>query len=755
MKIMRQLFICYAFLSLLPLSLFAQKKEVDYVNSYIGSARNKDGALMPAVGPPFAMTNFTAQTGENALNRMPYFYEDKQIIGFIATHQPTLWMGDYGYISIMPQIGELKTLPNDRQLDFSHDAEKVSPYYYSVNLKTKNDKIIKSEMTSSSRCGIFQFTFPSAEEARFIVQALNVKVPANDFESHLNSYQQRIDSVVAYIHIDLKRNEITGYNPDRISYSLERSLPDFNGYFIIQFDKPIKSYGTWNNENTFKSLASLKGKKRLGAYVNFNTKSGEKIKVKIATSFISLDQARENLKHEIPAWDFNKVVTQTKATWQQSLEKFKTPGATDEQKTNFYTALYHSSMLPREFSEYGRYYSAGDDKIHNGVSYNDYSLWDTYRALHPFLIFSHPDRVNDMITSMLNIYKESGWLPMWPNPAESNIMIGTHADAVIADAYVKGFRGFDINTAYQAMHKNAFVPTPCDLTAGESLDRQVWFCFEGRAGLNYYHSLGYVPSDKKSESVSRTIEYGVDDYCTAQIAQRLHKTADYDSLIRWSKNYKNLYNVKTGFMAPRLLNGAWNKNPKEGFTEGTIWTYLFGATQDIPGMVSLMGGEDQFAAKLDSNFMGNYYAHDNEPGHHYIYLYDYCGQPWKTQALIRKHTRLNYQNAPNGINGNDDCGQMSAWYLFSVMGFYPVTPGSGIYAIGAPQLPSIIINYTVNGKATSLSILAKDLSEENMYVQKVTLDGKTISTPFISHDQIIHGKTLVFEMGAKPNYNWH
>ena len=752
---MRQLSFLSAFLILMPLYLFAQKAEVDYVNSYIGSARNKEGGLLPAVGPPFAMTNFCAQTGENAIDRMPYYYEDKQLMGFIATHQPTLWMGDYGYVSLMPQIGELKTLPNDRQLNFSHDEEKVSPYYYSVNLKTKENKFIKVEMTSSSRCGIFRFTFPSAKEARIIVQALNIKEPKNEWDSRLNSYKQRIDSITAYINIDIKHNEITGYNPDRVNYSVEQNLPNFKGYFIIQFDKPIKSYGTWNNDNVYKSLASLKGKKRLGAFVNFNTKSGEQIKVKIATSFISLDQARENLKREIPAWDFNKVVIQTKSSWQQSLAKFKTPGATDEQKTIFYTAIYHSCMYPREFSEYGRYYSAGDDKIHKGVSYNDYSLWDTYRALHPFLIFAQPQRVNDMITSMLNMYKESGWLPMWPNPAETNVMIGTHADAVIADAYVKGFRGFDVNTAYQAMRKNAFVPTPCDLTVVEKNNRPDWTCFEGRAGLNYYHSIGYVPSDKKRESVSRTIEYGIDDYGTAQLAKSLYKMADYDSLMKWSRNYKNLYNLKSGFMAPKLTNGTWDKNTKGGFTEGSPWTYLFGSTQDISGLISLMGGKEHFAAKLDSNFIGNHYVHENEPGHHYIYLYDYCGQPWKTQEMIRKHTRLNYKNLPNGINGNDDCGQMSAWYLFSVMGFYPVTPGSGLYAIGAPQLPLIIMKYTVKGKATSLSILAKNLSEENMYVQKVMLDGKTLESHFISHDQIIKHKTLVFVMGAMPNYNWH
>jgi predicted alpha-1,2-mannosidase len=274
--------------------------------------------------------------------------------------------------------------------------------------------------------------------------------------------------------------------------------------------------------------------------------------VKIATSFISLDQARENLSREIPDWDFGKVVQQTRCKWQENLERIKIDGVTEDQRAIFYTAMYHTMLFPRELSEYGKYYSAADDQVHNGVSYNDYSLWDTFRALHPLFIFTQPERVNDMVTSMLQMYKQGGWLPMWPNPAETNIMIGTHADAVIADAYVKGFRGYDLNLAYEAMRKNAMVPPDHD-TKSWGYDRQEWSGFEGRTGLSYYHSLGYVPSDKTAESVSRTLEYALDDYCIAQVAKGLNKTADYNRLIKWSENYKNLYNEKTGLYGAQKI----------------------------------------------------------------------------------------------------------------------------------------------------------------------------------------------------------
>ncbi len=729
-----------------------KKQEVDFVNCYIGTAEKGEGGLALSVGPPFTMTNFSAQTCENRISRMYYVYEDTTILGFTASHQPTVWMGDYGYVSVMPEIGVLKTHPEKRKLGFKHSDEVVSPYYYSVKMKANNTNSINAEIAATERCGIFKFTFPKSNESHLVFQALNIDDDSR--KPTLNSKENRLRNIEAYISINNERNEITGYNPDRHSLNLMPELKNFKGYFVIKCDKPFSTYGTWNNDSILPLVKELSAKKRLGAYISFSTKNNEIVKVKIATSFISVEQARENLTKEIPDWDFDRIKNQTRITWQKELEKIKIEGVDDNQKTIFYTAYYHSLLFPRQFSEYGKYYSAFDDSVHNGVSYTDFSLWDTFRALHPFLIFMQPERTADMITSMLQMYQQGGWLPMWPNPAETNIMIGTHADAVIADAYVKGIRNYDINLAYEAMRKDAMMATECDGSTNKMLDRQPWSCYEGRAGLQFYHSIGYVAHDYKAESVSRTIEYGIDDYCVAQVAKDLGKTEDYNKLMQWSKNYKNLYNHETGFFSPRHFKGDWSLFPQHGFTEGSPWTYLFGAMHDIPGTIELMGGNEKFAAKLDQNFSEKHYKHDNEPGHHYIYLYNYCGQPWKTQELARTHTAINYKNAPDGLNGNDDCGQMSAWYLFSVMGFYPVTPASGIYAIGAPQFPKIIMNYTANGKPLKLEIIANNLSEANKYVQKVTLDGRLISKPFISHSDILDGTKLVFEMGAKPNINW-
>lgn len=720
-------------------------QEVDFVNPLIGTPLKGDGGTLPGVGPPYAMTNFTAQTRQNKMNAMPYVYEDSTILGFMGTHQPTVWMGDYGYVSIMPQIGRLMVLPEQRKLNFDHKDEISTPYYYSVIMNTADHgKKIKAELAAKSRCGIMKFTFPESAESHIIIQGINVNKKLDDD----NNKSNKRSKLIGYVYVDRIKNEIRGFNPDRISYNLGPALPNFKGYFIIQFNKPVKSFGTWSGD-TVSATSSEQYGSCIGAYISFSTKSNETITVKIATSFISVDQARKNLKNEIPDWDFKKVENNTRNEWQKNLERIKVEGVSKDKKNIFYTALYHCMLFPREFSEYGKYYSAFDDKIHNGISYNDYSLWDTFRALHPLLMFIQPERVNDMITSMLQMYKEGGWLPMWPNPAETNIMIGTHADAVIADAYVKGFRGYDINLAYEAMLKNAMV-SPDNDTNRWGFDRAEWVGFEGRIGLSYYHSLGYVPSDKASESVSRTLEYALDDYCIAQVAKGLGKTDDYNRLMNWSQNYRNLYNKETGFMAPKLHDGDWNADTNIGFTEGSPWTYLFCVMQDVPDMIKMMGGKEKFAARLDQNFSDNHYKHDNEPGHHYIYLYDYCGQPWKTQELVRKYTSNNYLNRVDGLNGNDDCGQMSAWYIFSVMGLYPVTPSSGLYAIGAPQFRKISIDFKVNNKLRKLEIIAQNLSEENKYIQSMTLNGIPLNRYFINHSEIVNGGKLVFVMGDKP-----
>ncbi|HTE10959.1 MAG TPA: GH92 family glycosyl hydrolase, partial [Chitinophagaceae bacterium] len=736
-----------------------KKQEVDYVNPLIGTAATgfakglDGGGTMPSVGTPFGMTNFVAQTGESKMSRMNYFYEDSSIIGFLASHQPTVWMGDYGYVSVMPQTGDLKVLPKDRALRFSHNNEVAKPYYYSVMLDAANNQQIKAEIAAASRCAILQFSFPASPDAHIIVQGINLNPAIKDWA---NDYDERIKKLKGYVEINQAKNEITGYNPDRMSAQIGPDLPNFKGYFVIQFSKPFTSFGTWDGDNVTASSVEQYGT-RMGAYINFTTHKDEMVQVRIATSFISIEQARKNLDMELKGKDFKALVQSTRAVWQKDLSRMAVNGVTEDQKAIFYTAMFHTMQFPREMSEYGKYYSAFDDKIHTGNSYTDFSLWDTYRALHPLLIFTQPDRISPMVTAMLQMYKEGGRLPMWPNPAETNIMIGTHADEVIADAYVKGFRSYDTKLAYEALLHDAMDP-PANDTGLRYGDRDKWTDYEAQAGVTYFKKLGYVPVDKTAESVSRTIEYAVDDYAVAQLAKSLGKLDDYEQLIQLSNNYKNLYDTATGFLLPRKLNGQFDEKNKagiwEGFTEGDQWTYTFGAMHDVPGMITMMDGNEKFAAKLDENFAGKHYRHDNEPGHHYIYLYDYCGQPWKTQELVRKHTTENFRNQPIGINGNEDCGQMAAWYIFGVMGFYPVTPASGIYAIGAPQFPSLTMNFVAGGIARKFSILAKNLSEENKYIQQVTLDGKKLDKPFISHQQIVNGHQLVFEMGPQPNYNW-
>ncbi|MEO5593696.1 MAG: GH92 family glycosyl hydrolase [Chitinophagaceae bacterium] len=736
-----------------------KKQEVDYVNPLIGTAATgfakglDGGGTMPSVGTPFCMTNFVAQTGENLMSRMNYFYEDSSIIGFLASHQPTVWMGDYGYVSVMPQTGALKVLPEDRALKFNHASEVSKPYYYSVLLNTQDNQKIKAEIASASRCGILQFHFPAAKDAHIIIQGINLN-PA--IKHWANSYEERIKTLKGYVKINPAKNEITGYNPDRMSAQIGPELPNFKGYFVIQFSKPFTSFGTWDGNNVTNSSDEQYGT-RMGAYIGFATHKDEMVQVRIATSFISIEQARKNLDIELKDKDFKTLVQSTRAVWQKDLSRIAVSGVTEDQKAIFYTAMFHTMQFPREMSEYGQYYSAFDDKVHSGNSYTDFSLWDTYRALHPLLLFTQPERVNPMITAMLQMYKEGGRLPMWPNPAETNIMIGTHADEVIADAYVKGFRGYDIKLAYEAMLHDAMDPPKND-TGLRYGDRDPWVDYEAQAGLTYFKKIGYIPVDKTAESVSRTIEYSIDDYAVAQLAKSLGKLDDYEQLTQLSNNYKNLYDTATGFLLPRKLNGQFDEKNKdsiwEGFTEGDQWTYTFGAMHDVPGMMTMMDGPEKFAAKLDENFAGKHYRHDNEPGHHYIYLYDYCGQPWKTQELVRKHTTENFRNQPIGINGNEDCGQMAAWYIFGVMGFYPVTPASGMYAIGAPQFPSLTLKFIAAGKLRKFTIIAKNISEKNKYIQKVSLDGKPLTAPFISHQQIVDGHQLVFEMGAAPNYNW-
>jgi len=707
---------------------------VDKVNNMIGTtgaSSTEYGGLTPAVAPPFAMTQWCAQTRESYIGSNSYHYKDNAMRGFTATHQPAIWMGDYGMVTICPQVGKLYA-DGRRSMSFKHSEEQATPYSYAVDLHLKNSVAqIHAEMAATSRAGILSFKFPATDSAYIFVEA------------------SREDNFVGWIHYDPVRNELIGYNPDRQSATLGPPLPHFRGYFVVRFQKHPVSFGTTYHNEIFDGQSDQYGD-RCGAFLRFVTNSNEEIITKTGTSFISIEQARFNLDHEIPDWDIKKTERRTKDAWNNYMNRVSVTGGTNDQQVSFYTALYRTMQYPREFSEYGKYYSAFDDKIHEGVSYNDYSLWDTYRAEHPLLNLVVPERVGNMIQSLVQMYKEGGWLPKWPNPTYTNIMIGTHADAVIADAIAKGIHGFDLQTAWQAVRKDAFV-APSGDTINRWADRAPWTSYEARSGLTWYNQMGYIPLERTKESVSQTMEYAYDDWCVAQVAKKTGHLAAYQTLMKRSLNYRNAFDSQSGFMLPRYQNGSFlrlDNSAWGGFTEGSKWTYLFASVHDMPGFIKLIGGPQAFEKKLDENFDSLHYAHDNEPGHHYIYLYDYIGKHQKTEQRIYENVSKNYKNTVDGLSGNDDCGQMSAWLIFTSMGFYPVCPGSTQYAIGVPLFDSIRLSIQANGKpAHELIISRKNYSAENQWTKQILIDGKLHRSWFFEHDELLNAHSIEFEMG--------
>ncbi|MFN8321578.1 MAG: GH92 family glycosyl hydrolase [Chitinophagales bacterium] len=714
------------FLSLRVMS----QSPVEFVNPLIGTkGLFLYGRTTPFVTPPLGMTHWTACTRNSKIRIPNYHYFDTRIRGFRASHKPAMWMGDYGYITLKPAIGTISNKKLNQTFFFSHFSENSKPYYYSVDLITNKLSRIKTEMTASARCGILRFTFPKNETPSVIIEASQLP----DFDG--------------WIKIDVDKKEISGWNSDRHSSKLGPPLPNFKGYFVIQFSDSFQSWGTYENE-ALKKNSTEQTANACGAWVSFHNNT-RTVHATVATSFISIEQARENLKNEIDDKTFEAVVSETQQTWNEYLSRLEIEGASYRQKNIFYSAMYHTMLFPRQFSEYGRYYSAFDDTIHNGVSYNDYSLWDTYRAEHPLLILTAPEHVPGMVQSLVQMYEEGGYMPKWPNPTYTGVMIGTHADAVIADAVVKGIKGFNLQKAYEACMKDAMVPSGND-SINRWVDRAPFSYIEAREGLYWYKKLGYVPSDKTNESVSNTLEGAYDDFCVAQVAKAAGHENDYIMLMKRSKNYMNVYNSATGMMAPKNADGSWNQNTKAGFTEGSPWTYLFAVQHDIPGLINLMSGKENFTKKLNQNFRGAHYIHMNEPGHHYTYLYDYIDQAWKTQYLVNLNRTFLYRNNPDGMDGDDDCGQMSAWFIFSALGFYPVTPGTDTYAIGTPLFPKATIYFDPGNKERKFEIVAHHVSASNYYVQSMKLNGEPLNKPFLKHSDIIRGGKLEFEMGPKP-----
>ncbi|MEI7982747.1 MAG: GH92 family glycosyl hydrolase, partial [Bacteroidota bacterium] len=524
-------------------------------------------------------------------------------------------------------------------------------------------------------------------------------------------------------------------------------------YFVARFSKPFKSFILNSGGQVITGEREISGTD-LKSCFTFTTEQNEKILIKVAISGVSIEGARKNLDAEIPGWDFDTVRKRATSVWNEELGKMAIDGGTHDQQVIFYTALYHTMLQPNIYNDVDGQYRGRDLNIHKteGFSYYTvFSLWDTYRAANPLYTLIEPDKTNDFIRTFLRQYKEGGLLPVWElSGNETGCMIGYHAVSVIADAFLKGIKGYDTLVAFEAMKKSAE---------------------QSNLGLSYYKTNGFIPADKEGESVSRTLEYAYDDWCIAQMAKAMGKLEDYKEFIRRAQYYKYLFDRSTGFMRAKS-NGTWFSpfDPAEvnfNYTEANAWQYTFYVPQDIEVLMALMGGHDRFAARLDELFTADskttgreqsditgligQYAHGNEPSHHMAYLYDYAGQPWKTQELVHRICNDFYKNSPDGLIGNEDCGQMSAWYIFSACGFYPVTPGSGTYAIGTPVFPNVTIKL---GNGKTFSVRTKYAGEQNFYIQSASLNGKPYSRCYISHEDIMKGGELSFTMGSTPNKAW-
>ncbi|KQM66201.1 sugar hydrolase [Pedobacter sp. Leaf216] len=682
-----------------------------------------------------------------------YKYEDKTITGFSHTHFSGTGHSDLGDFLIMPTQGKLQLNPGTAsdpkggyRSAFSHANEVAEAGYYKVKLDDDN---ITAELTSTTRVGMHQYTFPKSDQSHIIL----------DLMAGIYNYEEK--TVWTYVRV-VNDTLITGYRQTN-GWARTRTV-----YFAMSFSKPFKSYGRksydakqayrgfWGKFNQEQNFPEIAGKK-LKMFFDFDTQEGEKIKIKFALSPVSQENALQNMRAEISGWDFEKVKAQAQATWNKELNKIQVTTSNDN-KVNFYTALYHAFINPTTYTDINGEYKGLDQGVHKAdgfTNYTTFSLWDTYRALHPFFNIAQPGRSNDMVKSMLAHYDQSSlhMLPIWSHYANDNwCMSGYHSVSVISDAIIKGTYNGDANKALDA----------CVATAKH----------RDYEGIGYYMDKGYIPAEKSGISVSNNLEYSYDDWSIAQLAKKLNRMDIYNEFIKRSNNWKNNYDSASGFMRPKLADGTFKKefDPKDtegqGFIEGNSWNYSFFVPQDPASLIEMMGGKKKFATRLDTLFTMHLpdeffahteditregiiggYVHGNEPAHHIAYLYNWTDQPWKTQAQIRHILNMQYKPTADGLGGNDDCGQMSAWYMFSSLGFYPVSPGSDVYSLGSPLVNNAIINLE-NGKTFTVETIKQ--SDKNVYVEKVLLNGKEITDHKIKHSDITNGGKLTFYMSAKP-----
>lgn len=715
------------------------KSPADQVNPIIGTAN--DGQTYPAAGVPFGMTQWTPQTQASEQKCIsPYYYKDTRIQGFRGTHFLSgSCVQEYGSLTVMPLSGELKLSPEARASAFDRATELAKPYRYDVTLA---DSRIRASLTGTTRAGILRFQFPKSAQSWILIES-NARRGEGE------------------VRIDAERREISGVNPVHRLYAGSGKPAGFSGYFVARFSQPFRSFGTWSGDQRHEGATQQSGTAGApGAYVAFETAENEAIVVKIGTSFVSVEEARKNLDAEIPAWDFDTVASSAAAAWNQALGKIEIHDSSEVRRRVFYTALYHGMLVPRTYSDadgsYPRFAGGASVETAKGFTYYcDYTLWDTFRSLHPLLTIVDPARTSDMMQSLVEMGRQGGWMPIYPAwNSYTQEMIGDHAVVAITDAYRKGIRGFDIEEAYRLARRNA---TETPESYADYVDGR------GRRALPVYLKLGYVPLEEpvkeafhKGEQVSRTLEYAYDDFVLSELAAALGKTDDAAMFRARATNYRNVIDPATGFARGRHADGSWAEpfdpgKPYPYITEGLPFQYTFFVPHDMAGLIALVGGREALVRKLDALFDNKFYDHGNEPSHHIAYVYDFAGAPWKGQQRIHQVMEEQYKDGPSGLAGNEDGGQMSAWYVLSALGMYPVAAGLPVYELGTPVFDAATI-HVAGGK--QFTIRAAGASAGKFYVQSASLNGKPLTRPWIEHREILNGGELVFVMGDTPNKQW-
>ena len=733
----------------------AAESPADLVNPFIGTGG--EGHTYPGATVPFGMVQLSPDTDVRHFKQSfpwaaGYRHSDSTILGFSHTHFSGTGHSDLGDVLLVPTVGPLQLDPGPPDKPdlgyrsrFSHARESASPGYYAVFL---SDPQIQAELTATNRVGLHRYTFPASQQARVLL----------DLVSSIYTYEGKV--LWSQIRVE-SSTRVTGYRQTK-GWAPNRQI-----YFALEFSRPFVSYELHNQaEESYRGFGKtgpaltnypeLAGRK-LKASFNFETGAGEVILAKVAISSVGIDGALANLRAEVPAWDFDGVRRQARQAWNQELGRITVEGDR-KQKQMFYTALYHTMLAPVTYMDADRRYRGADQAIHVAdgfTNYHIFSLWDTFRALHPLFTLIQPERNGEMIRSMLAHQAQSvhGILPVWSfGSHETWCMIGYHAVSVIADAYTKGLRNFDAARAFEAMRASA--------------------SYAPYGGLGHYLERGFVPIDKEKEAASKTLEYAYDDWTIAQMARALGREREAVQFEQRARAFRAIFDPATGFMRAKQSDGRFREpfDPLYAqyggdYTEGNAWQYSWFVPHDVKGLIQLMGGKDRFVQRLDQLFslkaedakykqvediagLIGQYAHGNEPSQHIAYLYTYAGQPWRTQQRIQQIIDTLFDDTPEGISGNEDCGQMSAWYLFSTLGFYPVSPGRPEYVIGRPGLPKAVIDL---GGGKRFTVRATNLSSKSFYIQSVTLNGAPYDKTYLRHADIVKGGELTFAMGPEPN----